>query len=153
LCDYHTIITINQENNYEFNGDPKTIPQPIRVMHGSSSASTLANMGFAVEDSTSNLSLIEKLLRDKNGSVILERYNAEYFGMYNSKTTKLIHLSNTQFLLKPSYYPFSKKSTISKEKRYLIWKTMASIGQNKETISNLFKKYFTKDQSLNPVTK
>ncbi|WP_397601031.1 hypothetical protein [Silvanigrella sp.] len=95
-----------------------------------------------LEVSKSDTINIQKLLRDKEGSVIT------HFA-YLLDLKKFQKISNEikihkKFYVQKSYYvPFSKKSKLSDKDKLLFWNEIKNVFNNKELISGLISKYYS----------
>lgn len=143
-CSGYVVVTL-KSNPFEFKGNPKLLPKPVRVVSGTSVASELQTIFKNVSDLEINKNdsiNLHELLRKKTGSVIT------HFA-YILDLKKFQKLSNQikihkKFYIQKSYYiPFAKKSSFPKEYRTSLWNEIRELYNNKEFISNLISKYYS----------
>ncbi|KAB8040525.1 hypothetical protein GCL60_01005 [Silvanigrella paludirubra] len=141
-CSGYVIITL-KSNRFEYKGDPKQLPRPVRVSRGYSIVNELETIfQNDLEVSKSDTINIQKLIRDKEGSVIT------HFA-YLLDLKKFQKISNEikihkKFYVQKSYYvPFSKKSKLSDKDKLLFWNEIKNVFNNKELISGLISKYYS----------
>lgn len=125
---------------YEFTGNVKTIPQPVRVPAKYSVASDLKKEGLTVEEGKNSLANFKSLVKEKTGSVVDLAGVAKYYAAQPQFADKYI-IQKKPFNLKSYYLAFSKKSSIKRDDMKIIWKEIANVRENTETLSEFFKKY------------
>lgn len=140
LCDGYTVITL-KDNPFEYNGDPKLIPRPIRVSLGYSVSDHLKELNIPFENSFDSDKAVQKLLRDSEGSVLGNLHYAEFSVNYNKEFHNLIKYSKKPFLFRSYYYPISKKSKLTIEQKKLLWKTISEPANNPKLMSKILEKY------------
>ncbi len=139
-CDGYTVITL-KNNPFEYKGDPKLIPRPIRVSLGYSVSDHLKELNIPFENSFDSDKAVQKLLRDGDGSVLGNLHYAEFSVNYNKEFHNLIKYSKKPFLFRSYYYPISKKSKLTTEQKKLLWKTIAEPANNPKLMSKILEKY------------
>lgn len=142
VCDGYSILVLKDDPYLDYNGNPKTIPEPARATSGYSAIDMLEKQGVKTESSLNNEKAVLKMIRDKNGSAIVGLYNAPYFATVNKNSKNYVRILPTPYILKSYYYPISKKSKLTQEQKNRIWEALASIGQDKEQMDKLLQKYY-----------
>ncbi|WGL60099.1 hypothetical protein QEJ31_00585 [Pigmentibacter sp. JX0631] len=141
-CSGYVVVTL-KSNPFEYKGDVKLLPRPVRVARGYSIVSDLEDIfKNDLEVSKSDMINLQKLLRDKQGSVITHFAYILDLKKYQKLSDQLkIH---KKFYVQKSYYiPFSKKSSFPKQHRISLWNEIRNVYSNKELISNLISKYYS----------
>ncbi|MCP4352928.1 MAG: hypothetical protein GY795_46350 [Desulfobacterales bacterium] len=116
----YVIVSYGTEDSYEFEGDIKTLPLPVRIPFGETLSLDMKNAGLKVDEARTEIQNFKKLMRDKKGvvittSVIAERMNQDPFFRGQIK----IHATPLQ---SRSYHlAFSKESKLSPEDKKKIW--------------------------------
>lgn len=146
-CNSRSILTPISNNTFKFTGDIHSIPKPVRMMLGSSMIDFFEKNGVKVETSTNYKTLLDKLLRDNTGSVMMNDFNVSHFKNVYPDFELKFHENKTKDLSKPSYYPFSKKTKISQKNKFKIWKAMAVVGQDQKYIDGLVAEYYKKGKN------
>ncbi|MGY3804427.1 hypothetical protein ACWNT8_10220 [Pigmentibacter ruber] len=139
-CSGYVLITL-KSNQYNYDGDKKTFPKPVRVVRGYSIEKELKPIYH--EDlyvGLSNISNIKQMIEAKNGSVVANftfPINIEKF--YEVSDQLKIH---TKYITMRSYYiPLAKNSKLSKEFREKFWKAVSSVANDTAVINELLKSY------------
>ena len=141
-CSGYVVVTLKSDP-FEYKGDVKLLPRPVRVARGYSIVSDLEDIfKNDLEVTKSDMINLQKLLRDKQGSVITHfAYILDLKKFQKLSDQFKIH---KKFYVQKSYYiPFSKKSSFPKQYRISLWKEIRNIYNNKELISNLISKYYS----------
>ncbi|MGY3804775.1 hypothetical protein ACWNT8_11965 [Pigmentibacter ruber] len=141
-CSGYVVVTL-KSNPFEFKGDVKLLPRPVRVARGYSIVSDLEDIfKNDLEVSKSDMINLQKLLRDKQGSVITHFAYILDLKKFQKLSEQLkIH---KKFYVQKSYYiPFAKKSAFPKQYRLSLWNEIRNVYNNKELISNLISKYYS----------
>lgn len=135
------VVVTSADNSYEFDGDVKTIPTPVRAPRGYSIADDLKKQGLDVDDKASgDENNLKKLLRGGNGSVVtipevvkVLSEKAEYKGK--------LKISATPLKSKSYYLPLSKASKLSSEERENIWAEIAKVRDDAAFMAEVGAKY------------
>lgn len=128
------------KNTYSFDGDLKTIPNPVRVPAGYSIIENLEREGLKVEENPSSLDNFKKLAREKTGSVIDLADMTKYLGTRPEFSQKWV-VSSQPIFSKSYYLGFSKKGKIKEEEANKIWQEIAKIRDNPTLMEKFLKKY------------
>ncbi|MBX9839019.1 transporter substrate-binding domain-containing protein [Silvanigrella sp.] len=140
ICDGYTVIT-TKNNPFEYKGDPKLIPRPIRVSLGYSVSDHLKELNIPFENSFDSDKAVQKLLSDGEGCVLGNLHYAEFSVNFNKEFHNLLKYSKKPFLFRSYYYPISKKSKLTEEQKKLIWKTIAEPVNNPKAMRKILEKY------------
>jgi len=135
------IIVSFKDDPYEFNGNIKTLPNPIRVPAGYSLIDDLKKEGLSVETSKGDINNLKKLARDKSGVVITLE---EIVRMLIKKEPHLLNqlkVHHNPFKSKSYYMIFSKAGKITPNMRHTIWKKIAEIRDDDTIMEKLLKNY------------
>ncbi len=135
------VVVTNAHDAYEYQGDIKTIPMPVRAPRGYSIVSDLKAQGLKVDSrSAGDEANLQKLLREQNGSIVtipevirqLEQ-RSDYKGKVNISTRPV--KSKSYFL------PFSKKSKLSQVQVAAIWAEVSKIREDHALVAEIVSKY------------
>jgi len=117
-------VVVTYKSDYEFLGNIKTLPTPIRVTLGDPIEAQFQNQGLSVDDGASGEHNIKKLMRDKKGCVITTSLKAMTW-LDNPKYKDNIDVSTEPVVSRSYLLIFSKKSGIGKEKITQVWNEIA----------------------------
>ena len=137
------VIVTNTKSSFNYKGDPKSIPHPIRVPRGYSVADDLRKSGVEVDDKSSRgdqVTLV-KLTTSGKGSAVMLRSAAEKFAR-NPAFKGKIKISSKPYKAKDYYLAFSKASKrIDEEKRNTMWGAIAAVIEDVDLIADYAGKY------------
>ncbi|MGK0291177.1 MAG: polar amino acid transport system substrate-binding protein [bacterium] len=137
----HMVVTYNsKKSDYEFIGDLRSIPQPIRVPRGESFIRFLKEKKFWVEVVSNDLQNVRKLLRDKRGSMITTSILAESFNQ-NPRFKKKLIIHTTPFTSKSYHVAFSLQSQLSREEKLKIWQEIEKWRNDYAFMLQLYSRY------------
>jgi hypothetical protein len=117
-------VVVTYKSDYEFLGNIKTLPVPIRITLGDPIESLFKKMGFSVDDAASGAHNIKKLMRDKKGCVITTSLKAMTW-LEDPKYHSNIDVSTEPVVSRSYFLIFSKKASIGQDKIKQIWKEIA----------------------------
>lgn len=129
-----------EKNTYVYNGDLKTIPNPVRISTGYSIIENLDQAGLKVEENSSSLDNFKKLVKEKTGSVIDLEDMTKYLST-QPKFNKQLIISSEPIVSKSYYLGFSKKGKINEEDQNKIWQEIAKVRENPSVMTEFLKKY------------
>ncbi len=135
------VVVTSADNSYEFSGDVKSIPEPVRAPRGYSIADDLKKQGVNVDDKASgDENNIKKLLRGGDGAVVTI---PEVVNVLSEKAEFKGKLKiSAQPLKSKSYYlPISKASKLSAEERDKIWAEIAKVRDDAAFMADAAAKY------------
>ena len=136
----YVVVTV-ADSGYEYAGDLKTIPTPVRVPRGYSVGDDLKKQGLKVDDGAAgDENNIKKMLRRGNGSVVTLPAIVELLSKQDVYKGKL-HVSSTPVKSKSYYLPFSKKSAISQADQEKIWSEISNVRNDLEFMGKMSAKY------------
>ncbi len=135
----HIILT-HKDIDYEFTGDIKSLPGPVRIPIGETFAANLREAGHVVYETRTDMQNFMMLIRDGTGSVITtsvvaERLflNPEFTGQFNIQAVPLVSQSY--------HLGFSKKTFLTKEEKQKIWEEIARLRDDYVYMLQLFAQY------------
>ncbi|WP_158996520.1 type 2 periplasmic-binding domain-containing protein [Pigmentibacter ruber] len=136
---YIVITSINEK--YEFDGNKKTLPIPVRVSRGYSVVKELEDIyKDNLDIGKSDVVNVQKMLRDKIGSVVA-------YIAFQNKINKIknlknkIKISQIPYVMKSYFIPFSKESKIPKQDIDRIWENIKKININENKMKKIYEKY------------
>lgn len=132
------VVTL-QSQGYEYNGDPSSLPQPVRIPNGYALADTLREPGIDVDDSAQSdqTNLIE-LTTDENGSVIILRQLAAALAEREFFESQL-HISEQAYTSVDYYLAFSVEAGLSPQLRQIVWDTVREIREDEALVNSYLK--------------
>lgn len=134
-------VVTSADNSYEFDGEIKTIPTPIRTPRGYSIADDLRNKGLTVDDSApGDENNLRKLLRLGKGSVIIIPEVVAALSDKEEYKGKL-KVSETPLKSKSYYLAIAKVSNLSAEKREEIWAEISKVRDDAAFMAEVSAKY------------
>ena len=135
----HIIVTHN-EAAYEFDGDIKTIPEPIRLPQGESFTPVLVDAGHLVYETRTDIQNFKMLARDKTGAVITTSLIAE--NMFSKLAFDDRLTIQAVPMLSESYHVgFSKMTALSSDEKQKIWDAVARLRDDYVYMLQLFAQY------------
>lgn len=129
-----------KQNPYQFEGDFKSIPQPVRVPVHYSVIRDLQKEGLTVKEGKSSLDNFKKLVRERTGSVVDVEEAAKFFETQPAFAEKLV-IHRKPLNNKSYYLVFSKKSALKSDEQQMIWKEIAKVRNNPTLMAEFLKKY------------
>ena len=114
------VVVSFAEDSYEFEGDLKTLPLPVRVLRDAPIIDELRRAGKSVEEVKEDVQNFLKLLRDKEGVIITSTVIAEMMAR-DPRFSERIKIHATPVASDSYYLAFSKKSSLSAEEKQRIW--------------------------------
>lgn len=117
-------VVVTYKSDYEFFGDIKTLPTPIRMTSGDPIESLFQKQGLFVDDAASGAQNIKKLIRDRKGCVITTSFKA--MSWLESPAYKNSIDVSTESVVSRSYFLiFSNKTVFSQDQIKMVWKEIA----------------------------
>jgi polar amino acid transport system substrate-binding protein len=135
-----TPIITKGEPHYDFNGDMKTIPIPVRVPEGYSIVGNLEHQGLAVEQAPHSLDNFNRLAKEQTGSIIDLEEVAEHF-LKQPQFSKKFSVSPQPLVSKSYYLAFAKRGAIQQEEADKIWKEIANTRSDNQKMNSFLMKY------------
>jgi len=117
-------VVVTCKSDYEYLGDIKTLPIPIRITLGDPIESMFKDQGLSVDDAASGTHNIKKLIRDKKGCVITTSLKAMTW-LENPKYKDNIDVSTEPVVSRSYFLIFSKKSSFGQHNIQLVWDEIA----------------------------
>jgi len=137
----YVVVTL-KDNPYEYDGNPKNLPLPVRASIGYSVVSDLQKYGLKIDTAKGGKNNIKKLIRDREGCVITFPLIAQVFN--NSGRFKgILKIHNKPYASKSYHLAISKKSKIlDKESiRKKIWDQIQSLREKNDFMLDIYEKY------------
>ncbi len=135
----HVVVT-PASTAYEFTGDIRSIPEPVRVPAGETIMAPLRTAGLKIVEVQTDRQTFSMLIRDETGSLITTSIIAEtmnedpkYHGKFTIQPAPLT--SQSYFLA------FSKRSPLSQEVRQQIWEEIVTWRKDYVYMLQLFALY------------
>ncbi|ETR72431.1 MAG: amino acid ABC transporter periplasmic protein [Candidatus Magnetoglobus multicellularis str. Araruama] len=113
-------VVVTYKSDYEFLGNIKTLPTPIRLTLGDPIESLFKSHGLSVDDGASGEHNIKKLMRDKKGCVITTSFKAMTW-LENPNYMSNIDVSTEPVISRSYFLIFSKNSGQGKDKITQVW--------------------------------
>jgi hypothetical protein len=108
-------VVVTYKSDYEFLGDIKTLPTPIRITLGDPIESLFQSQKLRLEDAAPGAHNIKKLMRDKTGCLITTSLKAMTW-LENPKYQNNMDVSTITVVSRSYFLTFSKKSSLGQEK-------------------------------------
>ncbi|MBD8525069.1 substrate-binding periplasmic protein [Pseudomarimonas arenosa] len=110
---------------FEYDGDPQSLPPPVRVPRGWEIAPFLREQGVEVDDGAPNeQAALIKLLREGSGSAVANRLSVELL-IEQQDLGEQLHISRQPVRPVPYFLAFSKRSRFTFETRERVWQAIA----------------------------
>ena len=134
------VLITRHDDTYGFDGNIQSLPQPVGVGLGSSTASYIKDEGLETVESEHHDSLVEMLLLKRVNSIAMHTIRAKkYLG--DDRYAAKIKVSNKAIRSKPYFLVFTHGGQTNELLRMSIWDSLQDVLADKEYIFQLFKKY------------
>jgi polar amino acid transport system substrate-binding protein len=134
------VVVSSKSDNYHYHGDPHSLPFPIRATTGYSIVDDLKQMGIRVDVARNAEQNIKRLVRDKKGVVITVPQSAKFIAKKHQLMDKIL-IHDVPIKSKSYFFAFSKKSKITEEEKYKIWREIIKIREDKTLMNQFNSKY------------
>ena len=135
----YVVVTL-KNNRYNFTGNWKTIPQPVRAPFGYSIVGNIEKkMGIKVDTARTDRQNLSKMLRDKTGSIVTNPIIANSLNRWGKGKGKL-HISRKPLKSKSYHLIFSKKGKLTAGERQKIWNKIKKIRTNRRLMLKLYRR-------------
>lgn len=136
--DYVVVTFI--ENDYEFEGDLRSLPVPVRIPQGAPIIDKLDNAGIRSQELRRSMQNFLQLIRDKKGVVIATSVTSEIIAR-DPRFEGKIKIHATPIASHSCHLAFSKKSRFSASEKERIWKEMARWRDDYVFMLQVFSQY------------
>ena len=135
------VIVTMANSNYEYQGDPSTIPQPVRAPAGYIVTKALSEDGLVVDNTSGGdqVNLI-KLIQDQSGSAVMLRQLAQAMisrEFYDGQ----LHISEQPYTSRHYFMAFSIHTKFSEAERWEIWQQLKMIREDRELMLAIEEQY------------
>lgn len=130
------VIVTPATKSFSYNGNPKTIPQPIMIPEGYSVVKDLMKMDSSldvIEQGSDDRQNLRKLIFQGNGSVVMMKGYAE--SLMELRVFKGKLAISPAILNKTYYMPFSKNASIPLEQMNKIWRQFTMLNHDKNWLA------------------
>lgn len=125
------IVVTPSASGYQYGGDAKTLPTPVRIPRGYSVADEIKKLGVTVDDGAGgDEQNFAKLARDGKGSVVTLPEIAEKQLQKPAYAGKMA-VSETPYTTKSYYLPFSKAAAVAPDDMQKVWAEIAKVRASK----------------------
>ena len=125
---------------YEYDGDPRSLPQPVRAPYGYSVVDDLRQAGIEVEVAPGDQNNLRKLVRDGTGSVVTIPEIVSWL-LKDPEFAGKLRVSARPITSKSYYFAISRKSAVAPEMREKIWAEIARIRDDEKIMERLAAPY------------
>lgn len=129
-----------KKNTYHFNGNFKTVPEPVRVPIHYSVIQDLAKEGLTVQEGKNSLYNFKQLIRERTGSVVDIEEVARHFETQPQFADKFI-IQQKRLNYKSYFLAFSKSGAVKRKESEMIWSKIAKIRDNPKKMAEFLKQY------------
>ena len=143
LCVDYVVVSVAADK-FEFGGDVKALPEPVRAPDGFSIVKDLEGQGVKVDTAKSDLINVRKLIRDGKGVAVMIKPLAEHLAKSKEFEGK-IRIHGKSITNKSYFLTFSKKGSLSSADQQKIWDALAKIAADEKAVQGYFAKY-SKDE-------
>ncbi len=135
----HVLVTRPGED-YEFDGDYRTIPQPVNIGVGAGFGDTLDEMGLNVQRNVSIRGSIGMLILNRTNSVVTNPIIAEEINS-NGEFAGKLYIHEKPLRSKSYFLIFSKKGKLPKFERQRIWDAIATVRKDRKWMFHTLDRY------------
>ena len=119
------VVTLTRAQ-FEYDGQPASLPSPVRVPRGWEIAPFLREQGVEVDDGApSEQAVLTKLIREGSGSAVANRLSAELLVAQLGLESQL-HISRLPVRPVPYFLAFSRRGRFTSETRERVWQAIAA---------------------------
>ncbi|MBD3296323.1 MAG: hypothetical protein GF392_03030 [Candidatus Omnitrophica bacterium] len=130
----------DRDGQYEFDGNIRSLPEPVRISTYDPLASDITQAGLDVEEAASDRQNFAKLVRDRRGSVITTSLIAENI-LRENLYKDILHIHAVPVRSRSFFLAFSWDSSLSDFERQRIWQEIASVREDYVFMLQLFARY------------
>jgi len=134
------VVVTFSGNDFEFDGDLRTLPQPVRVPFNDPIGVTLKQAGLETEEAKTDRQNVAKLIRDRKGSVITTTVTAETLAQDES-FRGMIEIQAVPLRSRSYFLSFSWKSSLSEFERRKIWEELERLRSDYVFMLQLLAQY------------
>ncbi|APJ02840.1 transporter substrate-binding domain-containing protein [Silvanigrella aquatica] len=139
-CAGYAVVTLNSDP-YEYDGNPKNIPKPVRASRGYSIVEELQKIiPNDLEIDKDDMTNVKKLALNQKGSAVVF---SSYFNKlkHDKELLKKVKLNKKMYVMKSYYLAFSKKKSFQNEDKLMLWREIGAIANDKKLNSKIESKY------------
>jgi polar amino acid transport system substrate-binding protein len=129
-----------QPNAYNYEGNIKTIPTPVRIPAGYSIVDTLEIAGLKVEEHPHSIDNFKRLIKEKKGSVIDLQDVTKHLNIQPEFQGKL-KVSDKPIFSKSYYLAFTKGGAVKEDNQKKIWSEIAKVREDSKEMATFLEKY------------
>lgn len=129
-----------KKNTYHFDGNFKTVPEPVRAPIHYSVVKDLKKEGLKVREGKNSLYNFEQLIQERTGSVVDIEDVALHFST-QPQFAKKLKIQKKRLNYKSYFLAFSKSGTVKRDESEVIWQKIANIRDNPKQMATFLKKY------------
>ncbi len=135
------VVITNSHEPYRFDGDLKSLPQPVRAPLGYSIVHDLKSAGIKVLEATDTMVCVTQLVKSKRGSFVTPMKNA--IGLQLEKRLRgKLRIHSTPIKSKSYFMGFAiKNQKIDQGRITAIWNEIARLREDQSFMKALFNKY------------
>jgi hypothetical protein len=138
--DQVVVTYVQGDDGYEFDGNIRSLPEPVRVSANDPLTGDIAQAGLQVEETASARQNFAKLVRDRSGSVITTSVIAE--NMLREDFFKgVLRIHAVPLRSRSFFLAFSWNSGLSDFERERIWQEIESVREDYVYMLQLFARY------------
>lgn len=135
------VVVTAADNDYEFEGDVHTIPQPVMAPRGWSIVTELRKAGVKVDDHASgDENNLRKLLRDGQGAIVTIPEVIRELGKQPAFKGHF-KVSSEPVSSRDYYLPFSRKGQVDTSLAEALWQEIKSIRDDQALMASIAAKY------------
>ncbi len=141
-ADYVVLVKIsNKDGNYEYDGNPQSLPQPVYIPRSYSVADDLKKLGIKTSTNARYDEVnLYQLLQSNEGSAIAAGVAVNAI-LENKFFANKFRVSRQAYTTKTYFMPFSKTSKIPKEDIQKIWDEVAKLHADSAWMRKTIAKY------------
>lgn len=119
------VVVTLASTGFEYDGQPTSLPAPVRVPRGWEIAPFLREQGLEVDDGApSEQAVLAKLIREGSGSAVANRLSADLLIAQMGLESRL-HVSRLPVRPVPYFLAFSRRGRFTSETRDRVWQAIA----------------------------
>lgn len=135
------VVVTAASSDYEFNGDVKTIPQPVMAPRGWSIVGELEKQGVTVDsNATGDENNLRKLLRSGDGAIVTIPEVIRQLGDKPDFKGKF-KVSAKPVSSRAYYLPFAKKGSVDEATGDKVWQEIKAIREDQGKMAGIAAKY------------
>ncbi|MCP4021941.1 MAG: transporter substrate-binding domain-containing protein [Desulfobacteraceae bacterium] len=135
------VLVTHTDSAYNFNGNVKTLPQPVRAVLGYSIAQDMRSVGLVVVEAPDFINCAIQLVKSQRGSLVTPPQTAQRLSQ-DDRFKAQLKIHSLPIKSKSYFMVFTvKNQSFSREEMVTIWREIVRLREDQDYLQRLFDKY------------